>query len=209
MVKFGRPEAARAPDRSPERDLDGALSALVGVLMALGEGEVVTYGDVAHDAGFPGRARAVGALLARTDVDVPWWRVVRSDGRLVPPPADRPGGAAARRGRAVRGRPGGRRPPSVGSPESRPDLVAKSRGRTRVGRPASAGGGTGPLIWTKASRMLASASRIVGALGAEAVAEPLDQARHGVDRQRGGHQARAGRPTGGSPPARTAPSRGW
>ena len=55
---------------------------IVAVLVALGEGEVVSYGDVAHDAGFPGRARAVGSLLAGTDLDLPWWRVVRSDGRL-------------------------------------------------------------------------------------------------------------------------------
>jgi methylated-DNA-protein-cysteine methyltransferase related protein len=53
------------------------------VIAALGPGEVVSYGDIAHDAGRPGAARAVGALLAGTDVDLPWWRVVRSDGRIV------------------------------------------------------------------------------------------------------------------------------
>lgn len=58
----------------------------LAVLVALGEGEVVSYGDVAADAGFPGRSRAVGALLARTPVEVPWWRVVRADGRLATPP---------------------------------------------------------------------------------------------------------------------------
>ena len=52
--------------------------------MALGEGEVTTYGDVAEVAGFPGRARYVGSLLASTDLDVPWWRVVNSVGRLAP-----------------------------------------------------------------------------------------------------------------------------
>jgi alkylated DNA nucleotide flippase Atl1 len=36
----------------------------VAVIVALGEGEVVSYGDVAEDAGFPGRSRAVGALLS-------------------------------------------------------------------------------------------------------------------------------------------------
>ncbi len=60
---------------------------IVAVLVALGEGEVVSYGDVAHDAGFPGRARAVGSLLAATDLELPWWRVVRSDGRLATDPA--------------------------------------------------------------------------------------------------------------------------
>ena len=60
---------------------------IVAVLVALAEGEVVSYGDVAHDAGFPGRARAVGSLLSATDLDLPWWRVVRSDGRLATDPA--------------------------------------------------------------------------------------------------------------------------
>jgi len=54
------------------------------VLRALVPGEVVSYGDVAEDAGFPGRARAVGHLLATTSVEVPWWRVVTSNGRLIP-----------------------------------------------------------------------------------------------------------------------------
>ena len=57
---------------------------VLDVLRALVPGEVVSYGDVAEDAGFPGRARAVGRLLATTDVEVPWWRVVTAGGRLVP-----------------------------------------------------------------------------------------------------------------------------
>ena len=56
---------------------------IVAVIASLGPGEVVSYGDVAHDAGRPGAARAVGALLASTDVELPWWRVVRGDGRIV------------------------------------------------------------------------------------------------------------------------------
>jgi methylated-DNA-protein-cysteine methyltransferase-like protein len=55
----------------------------VDVLAALGPGEVVSYGDVAEDAGFPGRARAVGRILA-TSEGLPWWRVVAANGRLVP-----------------------------------------------------------------------------------------------------------------------------
>jgi methylated-DNA-protein-cysteine methyltransferase related protein len=46
-------------------------------------GEVVTYGEVAEEAGHPGAARAVGNILARTD-GLPWWRVVTATGRLVP-----------------------------------------------------------------------------------------------------------------------------
>lgn len=54
------------------------------VLALLGPGEVVSYGDVADDAGFAGRARFVGWVLATTDQQLPWWRVVNAAGRLVP-----------------------------------------------------------------------------------------------------------------------------
>lgn len=54
------------------------------VLQRLRPGEVVTYGEVAEEAGNPGAARAVGRLLATVDAEWPWWRVVTSSGRLVP-----------------------------------------------------------------------------------------------------------------------------
>ncbi len=54
------------------------------VLRRLRPGEIVTYGEVAQEAGNPGAARAVGRLLATVDADWPWWRVVTSQGRLVP-----------------------------------------------------------------------------------------------------------------------------
>ncbi|MGH2766693.1 MAG: MGMT family protein [Actinomycetota bacterium] len=48
----------------------------------LRSGEVVTYGEIAEEAGSPGAARAVGNVLARSD-GLPWWRVVAATGRLV------------------------------------------------------------------------------------------------------------------------------
>src|SRR5437879_762122 len=61
---------------------------VISVIEALGPGEVVSYGDVAAQAGFPGAARGVGAVLAHPESsetdDLPWWRVVTSTGRLVP-----------------------------------------------------------------------------------------------------------------------------
>jgi methylated-DNA-protein-cysteine methyltransferase-like protein len=57
---------------------------VLGVIRSLRPGEVVTYGEVATEAGSPGAARAVGGVMARCDDDVPWWRVVASNGRLVP-----------------------------------------------------------------------------------------------------------------------------
>lgn len=53
------------------------------VLEHLGPGEVVSYGDVAEEAGFPGAARAVGNLV-RSTPGLPWWRVVARSGRLAP-----------------------------------------------------------------------------------------------------------------------------
>lgn len=68
---------ATGPGSEFERDV-------LAVLASLRPGDVVTYGEVALEAGHRGQARAVGALLARTDEDLPWWRVVNAAGRLVP-----------------------------------------------------------------------------------------------------------------------------
>jgi alkylated DNA nucleotide flippase Atl1 len=58
--------------------------AVARVLRALRAGDVVTYGEVADEAGYPGAARAVGRFLADCGGGYPWWRVVTSTGRLVP-----------------------------------------------------------------------------------------------------------------------------
>ena len=65
-------------------DLTPFEEAVVAVLRSLGPGDVITYGEVAAEAGYPGRARAVGRILATSDLGLPWWRVVTSTGRLVP-----------------------------------------------------------------------------------------------------------------------------
>ncbi len=59
-------------------------AAVARVLTALQPGDLVTYGEVAEEAGYPRHARAVGQLLATSDGAFPWWRVVTSTGRLVP-----------------------------------------------------------------------------------------------------------------------------
>jgi methylated-DNA-protein-cysteine methyltransferase related protein len=56
---------------------------VIAVIEALRPGEVVTYGEVAEEAGYPRAARAVGNILATVD-GLPWWRVVAANGRLVP-----------------------------------------------------------------------------------------------------------------------------
>ena len=56
---------------------------VVAVIARIQVGEVVSYGDVAAEAGYPGAARGVGAVLAQSD-GLPWWRVVMANGRLAP-----------------------------------------------------------------------------------------------------------------------------
>jgi methylated-DNA-protein-cysteine methyltransferase-like protein len=57
---------------------------IAAVLDRLSTGDVVTYGEVAAEAGHPGAHRAVGSFLKRSDCGFAWWRVVTSTGRLVP-----------------------------------------------------------------------------------------------------------------------------
>ena len=67
------------PDDQRSRDI-------VGVLLSLPEGSVVTYGGVAAAAGHPKQSRLVGRILSlySDSLDLPWWRVVNVQGRLVP-----------------------------------------------------------------------------------------------------------------------------
>ena len=53
------------------------------VVAQLADGEVVSFGDVAGRAGKPKASRAAGRMLSKIrDGDLPWWRVVYSDGKL-------------------------------------------------------------------------------------------------------------------------------
>jgi len=58
-------------------------------LRDLRPGEVVSYGFVAEQAGYPGRARGVGAYLASSPDAPNWWRVVAATGQLRAPRPDR------------------------------------------------------------------------------------------------------------------------
>ncbi|GAB3675327.1 hypothetical protein GCM10027589_45430 [Actinocorallia lasiicapitis] len=46
-------------------------------------GRVMTYGDVAEYLG-RGGPRQVGRVMATQGGGVPWWRVIRADGRFLP-----------------------------------------------------------------------------------------------------------------------------
>lgn len=65
--------------------MTGFEDAVARVIRGLGPGELVTYGDVAAEAGHPGAARAVGNFLRARGDDLPWWRVVGAGGHLRSP----------------------------------------------------------------------------------------------------------------------------
>jgi len=77
------------------------------VIASLEPGEVMSYGEVAAEAGFPGAARAVGNYL-RTSEGLPWWRVVPASGQLATDRVHRQGerlraeGVTVRNGRVIR-----------------------------------------------------------------------------------------------------------
>lgn len=59
---------------------------ILAAIRAIPHGHVAGYGHVARRAGLPGRARLVARVLATCeDPDLPWHRVVRSDGRIAFP----------------------------------------------------------------------------------------------------------------------------
>jgi methylated-DNA-protein-cysteine methyltransferase-like protein len=72
---------------SDRPDTAGFDRAVAEVLQRLAPGEVVTYGWVALEAGYPRRHRAVGTFLAQRYTGPNWWRVVASTGHLRAPDA--------------------------------------------------------------------------------------------------------------------------
>ncbi len=72
------------------------------VVAATRSGQLLTYGEVAAEAGRPGAARAVGQVLRRAGAELPWWRVVTAAGRLVPGLEEEHAARLAREGIACR-----------------------------------------------------------------------------------------------------------
>ena len=72
-----------APDAAPDAGAERERR-ILDVILALQSGEVVSYGDIADVAGYAKQSRLVGRILATSEVELPWWRVVNSVGRLVP-----------------------------------------------------------------------------------------------------------------------------
>ena len=88
----------REPERGARRhrsiEDNPALQAIWDVVARIPRGRVSTYGDVAREAGLPGRARQAGYALKHTPdgMHLPWHRVVGAGGKIAFPP-----GSSARR----------------------------------------------------------------------------------------------------------------
>lgn len=66
---------------------------VMAVVRSIPAGTVLSYGDVAAEAGRPGAARAVGSILRSAPADdLPWWRVVNAAGRISSPSPERQAG---------------------------------------------------------------------------------------------------------------------
>ena len=60
---------------------------ILAAIRAIPPGQVAGYGHVARRAGLPGRARMVARVLREHSApDLPWHRVLRSDGKIAFPP---------------------------------------------------------------------------------------------------------------------------
>jgi methylated-DNA-protein-cysteine methyltransferase-like protein len=88
---------------------DAFVRAVRRVIRAIPRGRTLSYGEVALRAGKPRGARLVVRALNHLD-DVPWWRVIRSDGTLAPQVAREQAQLLAHEG--IRARTGARKRPS-------------------------------------------------------------------------------------------------
>jgi alkylated DNA nucleotide flippase Atl1 len=58
------------------------VEAVLSAVERIPEGRVSSYGDIAEQVG-RGGPRQVGQIMSHYGAAVPWWRVVRADGRPV------------------------------------------------------------------------------------------------------------------------------
>ncbi|MCL1501145.1 cysteine methyltransferase [Xanthomonas nasturtii] len=78
--------AGRAALKAEALSSEQARLRIVAVIRAIPSGQVAGYGEVALRAGLPGRARLVARVLSgNDDPQLPWHRVLRSDGRIALP----------------------------------------------------------------------------------------------------------------------------
>jgi len=75
-----------APQKALAKSSARSLEKILASIRAVPRGEVAGYGEIARRAGLPGRARMVARILSNNeDGELPWHRVLRSDGRIAFP----------------------------------------------------------------------------------------------------------------------------
>jgi len=66
--------------------LKSAPEKIIAAIHAVPTGEIAGYGEIARRAGLPGRARMVASILSHNDdKQLPWHRILRSDGSIAFP----------------------------------------------------------------------------------------------------------------------------
>lgn len=74
---------------------------ILDAIRAVPPGEVASYGGIARRAGLPGRARLVARVLGESaEPNLPWHRILRSDGRIAFAQGSKPWREQAKRLRA-------------------------------------------------------------------------------------------------------------
>jgi alkylated DNA nucleotide flippase Atl1 len=66
--------------RAVTEGIETYVGDVLELVAAIPPGTVLTYGDVAREVG-RGGPRQVGQVMSRWGSSVPWWRVLRADGR--------------------------------------------------------------------------------------------------------------------------------
>lgn len=73
----------RKPSEVRPKNRSRFAKRVCAVVRDIPSGQVLSYGEVARQAGVPGSARAVGTLMRKNlDADVPCHRVIRADLRV-------------------------------------------------------------------------------------------------------------------------------
>ena len=76
--------------KTPKDTPDQAVQRILATVDSIPKGAVATYGQVAHEAGLPRRARQVGSVLAGLPkrTKLAWHRVLNAQGRVSKRPGD-------------------------------------------------------------------------------------------------------------------------
>lgn len=86
-----RSAAAMLAVRAGNKLMDNRYERIYAAIAAIPAGRVASYGQIAARAGLPGRARLVGAALRDTPdgMQLPWFRVLHSNGTIALPRGSR------------------------------------------------------------------------------------------------------------------------